>query len=147
VPYKDADKRRAYARQHYENNRERYKEQSRASNKQRIEGNRLQLWIYLLSHPCVDCDESDPIVLQFDHLPGLEVKFMDVSKMVHDGYSWATITKEIKKCEVVCANCHIRRTATRGKWFKLEMTYRQAVVDKFGGVRMIPVPINLDQDG
>ena len=26
--------------------------------------------------------------------------------MIHDGFSWKAIMKEIQKCEIVCANCH-----------------------------------------
>jgi hypothetical protein len=33
--------------------------------------------------------------------------------MIHDGFSWAAIKKEISKCEVVCANCHRIRTHKR----------------------------------
>jgi hypothetical protein len=33
--------------------------------------------------------------------------------MIHDGFSWAAIKKEIAKCEVVCANCHRVRTHIR----------------------------------
>jgi hypothetical protein len=33
--------------------------------------------------------------------------------MIHDGFSWKAIMKEIQKCEVVCANCHRIRTYAR----------------------------------
>jgi hypothetical protein len=33
--------------------------------------------------------------------------------MVHDGFSWAAIKKEIAKCDVVCSNCHRVRTHIR----------------------------------
>lgn len=62
---------------------------------------------YFRTHPCVDCGEDDPLVLQFDHVSG--EKSNSISDMVRD-YSWATILAEIAKCEVRCANCHLRKT-------------------------------------
>ena len=59
---------------------------------------------------CVDCGIVNPIVLDFDHLHD---KKYNVSRMIHDGFSWAAIKKEIAKCEVVCANCHRVRTHMR----------------------------------
>jgi transcription elongation factor Elf1 len=59
---------------------------------------------------CVDCGEENHIVLDFDHLKD---KKYNISRMIHDGFSWAAIKKEIAKCEVVCANCHRIRTHLR----------------------------------
>ena len=59
---------------------------------------------------CQDCGVTNPIVLDFDHLKD---KKYNVSRMIHDGFSWAAIKKEIAKCEVVCANCHRIRTHNR----------------------------------
>lgn len=59
---------------------------------------------------CIDCGETNHIVLDFDHLKD---KKYNVSRMIHDGFSWAAIKKEIAKCEVVCANCHRIRTHDR----------------------------------
>ena len=59
---------------------------------------------------CVDCGETNHIVLDFDHLSN---KKYNVSRMIHDGFSWAAIKKEIAKCEVVCSNCHRIRTHNR----------------------------------
>ncbi len=36
---------------------------------------------------------------------------MAVSQMVHLGYSANKVLEEVEKCEVRCANCHIRKTA------------------------------------
>jgi predicted RNA-binding Zn-ribbon protein involved in translation (DUF1610 family) len=66
---------------------------------------------YLVSHPCVDCGEPDPIVLDFDHVLGQ--KKSNVSDMIHQGRSLGTLKREIEKCEVRCANCHRRVTHKR----------------------------------
>jgi 5-methylcytosine-specific restriction endonuclease McrA len=65
---------------------------------------------YLREHLCTDCGEPDIVVLEFDHLRD---KTAAVSALVHQGVSWERVLEEIAKCEVVCANCHRRRTARR----------------------------------
>lgn len=82
--------------------------------------NRTLLLAYLLDHPCIDCGEPDPVVLEFDHVRG--TKAANVSMLVFGLKRWETILEEIAKCEVVCANCHRRRTARRANSFRLRMT-------------------------
>lgn len=65
---------------------------------------------YLKEHPCVDCDEKDIVVLEFDHIDST-TKIDNVSTMITNRVSWSKILKEINKCEVRCANCHRRKTA------------------------------------
>lgn len=88
----------------------------RESTKNGQNRSRIIIWGHLNDNPCVDCGESDILVLEFDHLPGFE-KTMEVSKML--GYSPDKILAEIAKCQVVCANCHRRRTAARSGWTKM----------------------------
>jgi hypothetical protein len=59
---------------------------------------------------CFDCGVSNHIVLDFDHLRD---KKYNIPRMVHDGFSWKAIKREIEKCQVVCANCHRIRTHNR----------------------------------
>jgi hypothetical protein len=68
------------------------------------------LFGYFSTHPCVDCGEADPIVLEFDHIEK-ETKLAAVSELVWLQRPWRIILEEIKKCEVRCANCHRRKTA------------------------------------
>ena len=93
------------------------------SNKQRTQSTHTQrlhrlsdkIVSYLQSHPCVDCGEADPVVLDFDHIRGK--KIAAVASMAHSGRPWQVIADEIAKCEVRCSNCHRRVTARRnGKW-------------------------------
>ena len=71
---------------------------------------------YLLTHPCVDCSEKDPIVLEFDHITNN--KSYDISKMINNRWSPQKVLEEINKCQVRCANCHRKKTAKTFAWFK-----------------------------
>ncbi len=70
---------------------------------------------YLQANPCIDCGEADPVVLHFDHVRG--EKFRDISQLMR-GASTDTLLAEIAKCEIRCANCHMRVTAARANWTK-----------------------------
>lgn len=74
------------------------------------------LFAYLSEHPCVDCGESDPVVLEFDHLSP-EGKRGCVSTMARS-CSAATLRSEVEKCVVRCANCHRRRTAREYGYYR-----------------------------
>jgi len=64
---------REYDNKYYLNNpnRKTYITKNRKKAKQDAEAYILD---YLLSHPCIDCGETDPIVLEFDHVSGTKKK-------------------------------------------------------------------------
>lgn len=110
------DCKRAYDNKYYLENQSR-KDDIRRSNINRRMALRTNVLVYLLKHPCVDCGEPDPIVLDFDHQ---DDKVSNVSTMIRDVLAWDTIEREIAKCEVRCANCHRRKTATDFGWWQLK---------------------------
>jgi len=71
---------------------------------------------YLSTHPFVDCGESNPVVLEFDHVRGR--KKMSISRLVSDGYSISALDTELSKCVVRCANCHRIKTVKERGWFR-----------------------------
>ena len=77
--------------------------------------NKRRVFEYLVAHPCVDCGERDPVVLEFDHLRD---KVAGVAQLLHAHVKWPIVEAEIAKCEVRCANCHRRRTAIGNRWFR-----------------------------
>ena len=85
--------------------------------KKLLSQNRQKLWEYLESHPCVDCGENNPVVLEFDHITN--DKMGNISYMLNWlKCSWPTLLKEIGKCEVRCANCHRIKTFKQFGWSK-----------------------------
>lgn len=96
----------------YQNKNYKVSSKRRASIRQSAKTRRLAhievVTAYLREHPCVDCGENDPEVLEFDHVRG--EKITEIAKLVSHGYSWALIEAEIAKCDVRCANCHRRKT-------------------------------------
>jgi hypothetical protein len=103
--------RSAYHREHYLANKQRYVDQARAR-KQVLRRERTSYLLdYFATHPCTDCGEGDPVVLEFDHLDA-DSKAFNISQGL-SFRNWQSVLDEIEKCEVVCANCHRRRTARR----------------------------------
>jgi len=85
-------------------------------NKEVTKRNQLFVIAFLKQNPCVDCKENDIVVLDFDHLGN---KSGNISSMVSNRCSIETIKKEIEKCVVRCANCHRRKTAQEGNFYKI----------------------------
>ena len=76
---------------------------------------RAELAAYKIRHGCTDCGwREDWRKLEFDHIPP-HVKLFEVGWAAHrpnqidDDALW----REVAKCEVVCHDCHIARTAHR----------------------------------
>ena len=58
--------------------------------------------------PCADCDKKYPhYVMDFDHVRGK--KSFTVGRILSRPNIRA-LKREIKKCEIVCSNCHRERT-------------------------------------
>ena len=88
----------------YKNRKDLYEAQKRHRIKVRE-----KLFDFLSQQKCIDCGENDPIVLEFDHASQKE-KFKQISTMLSGHYSWKSLSREIEKCEIRCANCHRRKT-------------------------------------
>jgi hypothetical protein len=124
----------AYRREHYRMNRDAYIQRN-----SRVLLARRRKWVqrlceYLLAHPCVDCGEADPIVLEFDHVDRA-TKLQTVGFLAGRGYPWTTVEVELTKCDVRCANCHRRRTAAQFDWPKLHRPHAPGMIFQGGPER------------
>lgn len=107
---------RAQQRKYYAKHPE-YQVKVKADNKRRRRKNKVWFLEYLKQQKCADCGIQDYVVLTHDHRdPAL--KSDCVSVYVQQGNSLRKIKDEIDKCDVVCFNCHARRTAKTQKWYE-----------------------------
>lgn len=69
--------------------------------------------VELLGGKCCRCSWSGSIAaLQFHHKRG---KTTDITRILHR--SWERVSKELKKCELLCANCHAVEHANQNPKF------------------------------
>jgi hypothetical protein len=109
----------AYRRAHYLANKPDYVRRAIAQVSDRRAQNRREIYAYLREHHCVDCGESDVLVLEFDHRdPGLKWKAVGLLAI---GRRWPRVLNEIGKCDVRCVNCHRRKTAQQFGWAKARL--------------------------
>lgn len=106
---------KAYRDKHYYDNREKRLLQARLRANAQEHKLRGVILEYLTTHHCIDCGESDPIVLEFDHRSDKE---FTISHFPHCGGSVQRLLAEIDKCDVRCANCHRRKTAKNHGYYK-----------------------------
>lgn len=112
------------------------KEQKRASaakykREQRRE-TRIKALQYLADKGCDCCGERDPRVLEFDHIRTREKEY-NIAILFSHGYSWGAekLRTEIRKCRVVCANCHRKHTIVQQEHYSHD-DVKAALRDIFG---------------
>ncbi len=86
--------------------------------------------ITLLGGRCIDCGwAGNQAVFQFHHLDSGKKDF-SIGNVANK--SWEIIKKEIKKCVLLCANCHAIRHSTKSeKKFLSEASKYQGTKFKF----------------
>jgi len=104
MPYKDPEVKRAkqqeYSKKHYERNKNKIIKKSVANKKIA----RAQWQFFKKMLVCSECGQNHPATLDFHHA----VKHPDnkrINQLTANG-AYAAALEELKKCVVLCANCH-----------------------------------------
>ena len=80
--------------------------------KRRAKGQEIKIKLQaLLGGKCVSCGITDHRLLDFDHIDPV-TKTMLISQSLHRSYE--LLLEEIKKCQLLCPNCHRLRTLEQG---------------------------------
>ena len=99
----------------YERNKDYQKANARKHTTEYRDAIRDYLHKYLLSHPCESCGETDPVVLEFHHTGE---KDMAIAEMVTRITNIERLEEELRKTQVLCANCHRRVTSKERGWWR-----------------------------
>lgn len=113
--YKDL--RRGFYAEHYAKYSDLYRKRAQLRREKLRQEYREKMLQYLQKSKCEICDENDIRVLEFDHIDP-SIKSFSISQSVKLGRSWDAVMQEIKKCRVLCANCHKKHTASQSNWYK-----------------------------
>ena len=103
MPYKNKEEQKAYAQKHYQANKEKVRKRSRDRKR------RIRKWVseYKSERGCLQCPENHPACLHFHHIDP-KTKICNISSMITDKADISLIEEEIKKCVLLCANCHAK---------------------------------------
>lgn len=109
--------RQTYYAQHYAKYRAAYLTRAKQRRELLRAEYRQNMLEYLSGKFCAECGENDVRVLELDHINS-STKAFSISQAVRLGYSWSDVELELKKCQILCANCHKKRTAEQFHWYK-----------------------------
>jgi len=104
MPYKDKivkqTKQKTYASTYYQNNKDKVLATTKASVKKYKE----QWRSFKATLSCVKCGQNHPATLDFHHIDS-STKEASVNKLIKNR-AFKRAMEEVKKCVVLCANCH-----------------------------------------
>ncbi len=107
MPYRDRDQRIEYNKKYNKGWYQRHKEE--VIERRKKNENEIKEWYrdYKRTLCCMMCGETHPACLQFHHRDRSEKSF-SVADMARRPTSKKRIINEIKKCDVLCVNCHAK---------------------------------------
>lgn len=93
------EKQKEWKANHYENNKEGYKQKQQERRKS------IKEFIDSCKTKCIACGETDIACLDFHHIDKNE-KEVTIPTAIKNKWGEERILKEINKCVVLCSNCH-----------------------------------------
>lgn len=104
---------KARSKRYYKENPVKHKAETSKNRERYRRKYQVYLLEYLSNNPCIECGESDIRCLDFDHLKDKEIV---ISKAMY--WSIDRLKLEIAKCQVLCANCHRKKSHKESNSYK-----------------------------
>lgn len=109
MPYKDPLV-RSIKQKEYRTNNPQYKLWMSCYQHKKRTKRRYWLDKYKIKKGCIDCGYNEhAVVLQWDHRDIFEKSF-EIGSAISSNYNLRKLFSELRKCDIVCANCHVIRT-------------------------------------
>lgn len=101
MPRKDPERARQQRREYYLANKDLHRESQRQHRQRTLN------YVHAIRNNacCKQCGEDHPATLDLHHR-NPEEKEAGFAKMIRDKWSKVRIDAELKKCDILCANCH-----------------------------------------
>lgn len=114
MPYSNREKQLAAQRKHYRDNKQKYilnlHEKRRRYKREFLE--------FLFEQKCLKCNEDHPACLEFHHRNPDDKEYQISANA--GLIPFRTLLKEIKKCDILCANCHRKLHSEKDEFYKDE---------------------------
>ena len=94
---------RKRSRKYYKTNNAKHRKKVRARNKRVVLELKQKIDAVKAAYGCQLCPENDVVCLDFHHLGK---KDFAVASSPYEVQNWERIKNEIRKCVVLCSNCH-----------------------------------------
>ncbi len=129
---------RARSRKYYLDNHKHHLKVIQAGKRRRKKELRKRISAIKAANGCSLCSENEPICLEFHH-PNSAEKVFAIGSFFVVTWKWATILAEIKKCVLLCSNCHkkvhggirsidVNNTCNVDKWMEEEAAWDRGVI-------------------
>jgi hypothetical protein len=105
MPYKDKEKQKEYFKKWYAENREKEIKSAIKRNRRNKSEKRKFVAEDKKLKGCCKCSEADPCCLDYHHIGDDKETEIATAIGIH-GWGKKRLIEEIKKCVVICANCH-----------------------------------------
>lgn len=108
---------RDYDREYWNKVKNKKGKKKQENQNKRYNKNKIAVLEFLKKSSCENCGNSDYRVLEFNHINREEKSFEISNGLFH---SLDSIFEEIKKCNVLCRNCHKIHTIEQLGYYKFE---------------------------
>jgi len=109
MPYKNIEDHKAYQKKYqkewYKKNKKKHIKNSSILRDKYMKIGYEYINRFKTINGCAKCSECHVACLEFHHRDSAEKDF-EISWAIKNGYSLKRIKQEMKKCDVLCSNCH-----------------------------------------